>query len=344
MSNLSLQAGQLSSCYEGLLLEGGAAPITNVSVAHVSVSQANQHTFAFASPADGATFQGITLRLNFLLTSGFMAPSQPSSGVLFRGGAPRLRRAQAIFQAIDPAQFLTVTRFVAAAARTSGPVSGFALRSDCWNGGYVRPGAQVAGAFRDSFFRLFFSDAVGGDVFDLAPGSANNWLSKSELAVREHPRGVLRPPLGCCPHRLARLVRHPALLASPVTPAPAPAPCSQRLLEAGARARHPLPVPGRQPKHAAAACAHGVCQRHSAPGTHDAACACACLSAAGSAASMPAAPSLLRTCLFRPRRAEHRECCPVSCRALACLSRPRPTGCRARRAPITSTRTLAAPG
>jgi hypothetical protein len=183
--NLSLQAGHLSSNYEGVLLEGGAAPVTNVTVAHISVAQSNQHTFAFASPPGGATYQGVTLRLNFLLTSGFLAPDQPSSGVLFRGGAPLLRRAQAIFQAIDPAQFLQVTRFAAADARTAAPVSGFALRSDCWNGGYVRPGAQVAGAFRDSFFRLFFSDAVGGDVFDLHPGSADNWLSKSELALRE---------------------------------------------------------------------------------------------------------------------------------------------------------------
>lgn len=52
-----------------------------------------------------------------------------------------------MLQAIDPAQFLTPTRFVAVSTNTSGPVEGFAFRSDTWNGGYVAPGqhGSVAG-------------------------------------------------------------------------------------------------------------------------------------------------------------------------------------------------------
>ncbi|EFN58055.1 expressed protein [Chlorella variabilis] len=165
--DLDLQAGHITDNGDGILFQGAAgraAAIFNTTVSHVSVMQSNQQTVAFSSPAPGATFAGVTVRINFLLTGGFQAPSQPSAGVLFRGAPPELRRTQVIVQ-------------------TSGPVSNFVFRSDCWNGGYAMPGTQVSGAFRNSSFRIFFSDLVGGGVWSFKAGSANNWVSKQEAAA-----------------------------------------------------------------------------------------------------------------------------------------------------------------
>lgn len=51
-------------------------------------------------------------------------------------------------QAMDPAQFLVVTKWVAVRTETAKPVSNFLFRSDCWNGGFEKSGALVEGAFR----------------------------------------------------------------------------------------------------------------------------------------------------------------------------------------------------
>ena len=125
-------------------------------------------------------------------------------------------------QAIDPAQFLKVTQFAAVATQTSGPVSNFVFRSDCWNGGYAMPGTQVSGAFRNSSFRIFFSDLVGGGVWSFKAGSANNWVSKQEAAARERRRRCRAP---ACPPAWA-----PARpLGSPLRCAPGDAPASPPL-------------------------------------------------------------------------------------------------------------------
>lgn len=91
-------------------------------------------------------------------------------------------------QAIDPGQFMKITKFAAVFTHTRTPVSNFAFRSDCWNGGYRRPGTQLAGSFRNSRFQFHFSDGVGGDVFNFKSGSASNWLSKNEMAARAFSR------------------------------------------------------------------------------------------------------------------------------------------------------------
>jgi hypothetical protein len=122
----------------------------------------------------------------------------------------RCRSAPPPKQAIDPAQFLRVTQFSAVQSMVKGPVSGFAFRSDAWNGGYRRPGTQVLGAFSRSHFLLRFSDSVGGSVLSLGPGGVGNWLSKHELAAREAPA----PPLAQRRYSCARLAR-PASLAPP---------------------------------------------------------------------------------------------------------------------------------
>jgi hypothetical protein len=185
-SNLNLQAGQITDNYEGIVFESNAGrQVFNVTLSHVSVMQANQHAVVFNAPGAGAVFAGVTVRLNFLLTGGFKSPGQASSGVLFRGSAPTLRRTQVIMQAIDPAQFLKITQFAAVLTRTTAPVSGFVFRSDCWNGGYHQPGAQVRGAFKNSVFQIFFGDSVGGSIFSFTPTSSNNSMTKMEQANRE---------------------------------------------------------------------------------------------------------------------------------------------------------------
>ncbi|KAI3428295.1 hypothetical protein D9Q98_006674 [Chlorella vulgaris] len=182
-SNLNLQAGQITDNYEGIVFESNAGrQVFNVTLSHVSVMQANQHAVVFNAPGAGAVFAGVTVRLNFLLTGGFKSPGQASSGVLFRGSAPTLRRTQVIMQAIDPAQFLKITQFAAVLTRTTAPVSGFVFRSDCWNGGYHQPGAQVRGAFKNSVFQIFFGDSVGGSIFSFTPTSSNNSMTKMEQA------------------------------------------------------------------------------------------------------------------------------------------------------------------
>ena len=69
--DLDLQAGHITDNGDGILFQGAAgraAAIFNTTVSHVSVMQSNQQTVAFSSPAPGATFAGVTVRINFLLT------------------------------------------------------------------------------------------------------------------------------------------------------------------------------------------------------------------------------------------------------------------------------------
>jgi hypothetical protein len=79
---------------------------------------------------------------------GSKAPRAASAGTLFRGGVPTLRNTRMIIQAMDPAQFLVQTNWVAVKTETSKPVTNFLFRSDCWNGGFERQGALVEGQFR----------------------------------------------------------------------------------------------------------------------------------------------------------------------------------------------------
>lgn len=77
---------------------------------------------------------------------------------------------------------MKLTRFAAVATATPAPVRGFVFRSETWNGGYEAPGgAQVAGAFNESWFLFSFADHVGGRIFDFAPGSGGNVLSKGDV-------------------------------------------------------------------------------------------------------------------------------------------------------------------
>ncbi|PRW56605.1 4-hydroxyphenylacetate isomerase [Chlorella sorokiniana] len=189
--NANLQIGQLSMNGDGAVFEASpTAPIVNTTISHVSVFQSNQNSTVFDSPQPRGRLDGVTVRGNFMLKGGATAPEQPSAGVLFRGAPPQLTKTQVVLQAIDPAQFLTPTRFVAVATNTSCPVAGFAFRSDTWNGGYEAPGgAQVDGSFVDSHFLFSFPDQVGGRIFAFRTGSAGNVLSKGdtgEVAAASH--------------------------------------------------------------------------------------------------------------------------------------------------------------
>lgn len=182
--NLNLQAGAVANNNVGISFVGLASrPIYAVTLSQVSIMQSNQQSIVFSAPTRNCVFAGITIRINFLLTGGFLAPKKISSGVMFIGAAPKLRDTQVIVQAIDPGQFMKITKFAAVFTHTRTPVSNFAFRSDCWNGGYRRPGTQLAGSFRNSRFQFHFSDGVGGDVFNFKSGSASNWLSKNEMAA-----------------------------------------------------------------------------------------------------------------------------------------------------------------
>ena len=76
------------------------------------------------------------------------APTAPSAAVSFGGVAPVLVNTQVVFQAIDAAQFITLTQFVAVTSTLPDPVDNFVFRSDCWNGGIEGVGALVTGTFR----------------------------------------------------------------------------------------------------------------------------------------------------------------------------------------------------
>lgn len=82
------------------------------------------------------------------LAGGSKAPRAASAGTLFRGGSPRLRNTRMVIQAMDPAQFLVQTNWVAVKTETAQPVANFLFRSDCWNGGFEKQGALVEGQFR----------------------------------------------------------------------------------------------------------------------------------------------------------------------------------------------------
>ena len=93
-------------------------------------------------------------------------------------------------QAIDPAQFQMLTKWVAVSTRTPSPVANFVFRSECWNGGYEGDGAQVDAALQDSILLFGFADQVGGRIAVFRSGSSGNIFAKGEtgeMAARESP-------------------------------------------------------------------------------------------------------------------------------------------------------------
>lgn len=93
-----IQVAHLSQCGDGAVLQGGAAPIANTTLSHISVLQENQNSLVFECAAPPCAFRGVTARANFLLSGGWAAPEQPSAGVLFRGAPPQLERTQVVVQ------------------------------------------------------------------------------------------------------------------------------------------------------------------------------------------------------------------------------------------------------
>jgi hypothetical protein len=83
-------------------------------------------------------------------------------------------------QAIDPAQFQVLTKWVAVSTRTPSPVANFVFRSDCWNGGYEGEGSQVDAALQNSIVIFNFADRVGGRISVLRGGSSGNIFAKGE--------------------------------------------------------------------------------------------------------------------------------------------------------------------
>ena len=83
-------------------------------------------------------------------------------------------------QAIDPAQFQVLTKWVAVSTRTPSPVANFVFRSDCWNGGYEGEGSQVDASLQNSIVTFNFADRVGGRVAVFRGGSSGNIFAKGE--------------------------------------------------------------------------------------------------------------------------------------------------------------------
>ena len=146
----------------------------------------------------------------------------PSSGVVFRGAAPQLEDTAVVVQvrvgwlagmrpgctfmwvlpwgcsrpspcccrcfsrchrqAIDPAQFLTLTRFTAVRTATSSPVSNFVFKIECWSGGFRPPSQIITGAFRcDEWARRHWAAAAGGRWGSL--GSSIPSMPSQQLAI-----------------------------------------------------------------------------------------------------------------------------------------------------------------
>lgn len=185
--NANIQAGQVSTSGDGIVFEGSPLRRTaRVTFSHISVMQSNQHSIVFNSPKPNSHFEGVTVRLNFLLSGGMGdgMTKMPSSGVIFRGVPPILTQTQVVIQAIDPAQFRKKTKFVAAVTATKGPVDRFVFRSECWNGGYELPaGSQVDGSWTRSAFLINFADQVGGRVFHFLKGSSKNVVLNGDVGT-----------------------------------------------------------------------------------------------------------------------------------------------------------------
>lgn len=182
--DVNIQSGLLTNNVNGLVLSASPTqPLTNVTISHISVAQNNQFTTVFSSVGDNSVFQDVTVRVNFELMGGSRQPNSPAAGTVFRGGAPTLRNTRMVVQAMDPAQFLVVTKWVAVRTETAKPVSNFLFRSDCWNGGFEKSGALVEGAFRNSYFMVYTSGSMNGRIFVFSSSSNNNTLSMGNNAA-----------------------------------------------------------------------------------------------------------------------------------------------------------------
>lgn len=183
---MNIQAGFVSRSRQGILLESSQeAALQNVTLSHVSVTQSNQHSVVFAAPANtaGCLFQDVTVRINFEVSGGASRPNTASSGVLFRDGTPTLNNTRVIIQAVDPAQFLGTSRWVALATATPHPVANFRYQAELWVGGFRPPGLFLTGNFRDSL--LYFFSTGGhweGDIVNLGANSSGNVISAGCVA------------------------------------------------------------------------------------------------------------------------------------------------------------------
>ena len=99
-------------------------------------------------------------------------------------------------QAIDPAQFQVLTKWVAVSTRTPSPVANFVFRSDCWNGGSEGEGSQVDAALQNSILIFNFADRVGGRISVFRGGSSGNIFAKGETG--EVAAGGSHASLACC--------------------------------------------------------------------------------------------------------------------------------------------------
>ncbi|KAL4442044.1 hypothetical protein ABPG77_011305 [Micractinium sp. CCAP 211/92] len=181
--NANIQVAALSLNNDGIVFQGGAAPISNVYVSQINVAQMNQNTVVFSSGKQAGRFSGITVRANFIVSGGQMngMERRPSSCLVVRGRPPLLSQTQMVVQAIDPAQFIKPTLFVPVRSTAAGPVTNLAFRSESWNGGYRAPGgAQVDGAFVRSSFLFKWSDSVGR-AFVLRARSVGNALRNGDV-------------------------------------------------------------------------------------------------------------------------------------------------------------------
>ena len=71
MRGADVQVAHLSMNGDGAVFAASpTAPISNVTLSHVSVFQSNQNSVVVDSPQPGGALEGVTVRGNFMLTGG----------------------------------------------------------------------------------------------------------------------------------------------------------------------------------------------------------------------------------------------------------------------------------
>lgn len=87
------------------------------------------------------------MHMNFVLTTGYSAPSLDSSAVNFFGVPGTFSGNTIAFQAYDPAQHVQITQAVLLANSMSNPAPNVQLSVDTWLGGLAYPGKMITGDY-----------------------------------------------------------------------------------------------------------------------------------------------------------------------------------------------------